>query len=66
MLGDKQWAYNDWLADACGDVARLPGWRPLMYKVAGQQALREPIVMHVHESWKLLTRCWPGRVHHST
>ena len=36
MLGDKQWAYNDWLADACGpDVERLPEWRPLMYKVAG-------------------------------
>ena len=38
MLGDKQWAYNDWLADACGDVDRLPEWRPLMYKVAGEQA----------------------------
>ena len=38
MLGDKQWAYNDWLADACGsDVDRLPAWRPLMYKVAGGQ-----------------------------
>ena len=37
MLGDKQWAYNDWLADACGDVDRLPEWRPLMYKVAGEQ-----------------------------
>lgn len=36
MLGDKQWSYNDWLADACGDVGRLPEWRPLMYKVAGQ------------------------------
>ncbi|CAL8462038.1 g1569 [Coccomyxa elongata] len=36
MLGDKQWEYNDWLADACGpDVPRLPLWRPLMYKIAG-------------------------------
>lgn len=38
MLGDKQWQYNDWLADACGpDVPRLPLWRPLMYTVAGRQ-----------------------------
>ena len=42
MLGDRQWKYNDWLADACGDVDRLPEWRPLMYKVAGEQTILQP------------------------
>ncbi|KAK9830413.1 hypothetical protein WJX72_011637 [[Myrmecia] bisecta] len=34
--GDAQWAYNDWLAEACGpDVPKLPSWREAMYKATG-------------------------------
>ena len=37
LLGDAQWAYNDWLAHASGpDVAPLPAWREQMYNITGE------------------------------
>ena len=37
LLGDAQWAYNNWLAAAAGpDVARLPAWREQMYNISGE------------------------------
>eukprot|EP00878_Enallax_costatus_P027042 GHUV01029074.1.p1 GENE.GHUV01029074.1~~GHUV01029074.1.p1 ORF type:complete len:127 (-),score=26.16 GHUV01029074.1:845-1225(-) len=36
MMGDDQWRYNDWLAQAAGpDVKGLPSWRLAMYASAG-------------------------------
>ncbi|KAK9838566.1 hypothetical protein WJX81_007654 [Elliptochloris bilobata] len=37
LLGDAQWAYNDWLAAAAGpDVELLPAWRSEMYDLTGE------------------------------
>lgn len=37
LLGDAQWAYNDWLAAAAGpEVPRLPAWRAEMNALTGE------------------------------
>jgi len=43
LLGDEQWAYNDWLAAAAGaDVPRLPAWRRRMYEATGDSKAALP------------------------
>ncbi|WIA31017.1 hypothetical protein OEZ86_001056 [Tetradesmus obliquus] len=43
MMGEQQWAYNDWLAEAAGaDVAKLPAWRAAMYASTGVNKRAHP------------------------
>lgn len=41
MMDVRQWAYNDWLADAAG-APRLPEWRPAMYAAVGASKRAHP------------------------
>lgn len=34
--GERQFAYNDWLAARCGDVAGTPPWRYALWDAAGR------------------------------
>ena len=43
MLGDKQWAYKDWIAEQCGpDVPKTEAWRRQMYEATGQNKREFP------------------------
>ncbi|KAI8476836.1 MAG: FAD/NAD(P)-binding domain-containing protein [Monoraphidium minutum] len=43
MMGDQQWAYNEWLADVAGPGApRLPPWRAAMYAATGASKRSHP------------------------
>ncbi|KAL0040645.1 hypothetical protein WJX79_000450 [Trebouxia sp. C0005] len=43
QLGDKQWAYKDWIAEQCGpDVAKTEPWRRKMYEATGQNKREFP------------------------
>ena len=43
QLGDKQWAYKDWISEQCGsDVPKTEAWRRQMYKATGQNKREFP------------------------
>ncbi|KAF8068234.1 flavin-containing monooxygenase [Scenedesmus sp. PABB004] len=43
MMGEDQWEYDAWLADAAGpDVPRLPRWREAMYAAVGASKRAHP------------------------
>ena len=62
MQNMEQFAYNDWLVEACGpDVAPLPAWRKAMYQATGAGKRARPDDYRCGHGTGRLHTCMPWR-----